>query len=132
MLFQHVEEYVLQQPVEVDAFWEAAYGMEFQDSWQGSLWFYCYFCEVRKATTVGPSCPEQCELGALFVTGWQEGLAQARQAFETGDLAIFEDIGRAAGFTSRRPPRNTRRHTAERDGVNGKRQGDIDCCRKMY
>ena|SRR5437764_14894315 len=74
------------------------------------VWQYCDYCPVMKAATTGPSsshlrisCPDQCELGTLFVAGWQEGQAQARQAFETGDLAIFEDIGRAAGFTSRRP-----------------------------
>lgn len=93
------------------------------------LWQYCDPCLLRWDRTVGAdahliSCSDQCELGPLFVAGWREGQAQARQAFETGGVAIFEEIGRIAGETSRRPPRNTRSHTAERDGVDGKLAGE--------
>jgi hypothetical protein len=62
-------------------------------------------------------CRHQCEVKRLFLEGWQQGEAQARQAYEMGDLAIIEDIGRAAGLTSRRPPRNYRRYYAEQDAV---------------
>src|SRR5579859_875559 len=91
--------------------------------------------------TVGSSsdtspCADQCELGPLFLAGWQEGQVQARRAFETGDLTIFEEIGRVAGETSRRPPRNTRDHTAERDGVDGTLRGEalrhfVQCWRQV-
>jgi hypothetical protein len=95
------------------------------------LWKYCDTCSPRWYGSVGSSssdtelsCPDQCKLGPLFMAGWKEGQLQARQAFETGDLTIFEDIGRTAGKTSRRPPRNTKGHTAERDGVDGKLAGE--------
>jgi len=93
------------------------------------MWQYCDSCLLGWNGTVGSSseaspCADQCELGPLFLAGWQEGQAQARQAFKTGDLTIFEEIGRIAGVTSRRPPRNTRRHTAERDGVEGSLAGE--------
>jgi hypothetical protein len=73
-------------------------------------------------------CHQQCEVKQLFLKGWQEGETQARQIYETGDLAVIEDIGRAAGFTSRRPPRNYARYYAEQDAVNANLHGEALRC----
>jgi hypothetical protein len=40
------------------------------------------------------------------------------------DLDLVEDIGRAAGFTSKRPPRNYHWVYAERDGADAKLHGE--------
>jgi hypothetical protein len=72
---------------------------------------YCDYCD-RFQTKTSP-----CEHYQLFSTGWKEGVAQAQQIFEQMDLELIEEIGRAAGFTSRRPPRNYQGVTAERDGA---------------
>ena len=77
----------------------------------------------HKAELLHP-CYTQCELKGLFLEGWQKGERQARQAFETGELTLFEEVGRAAGFTSRRPPRHYRGYTPERDGIDGNIHGD--------
>ncbi len=47
-----------------------------------------------------------CEHDQLFLAGWVEGTAQAEQVYAQKDLDLAEDLGRAAGFTSMRPPRN--------------------------
>ena len=47
-----------------------------------------------------------CEHDQLFFVGWKEGAAQAEQVYMQQDLDLVEDLGRAAGFTSRRPPRD--------------------------
>ena len=51
-------------------------------------------------------CTRDCERYHLFHAGWQEGITQAQQLFEHMDLDRVEEIGRTAGFTSKRPPRN--------------------------
>ncbi len=40
------------------------------------------------------------------------------------NLDLIEDIGRAAGLTSRRPPRNYRAVYAERDGADAQLHGE--------
>jgi hypothetical protein len=52
------------------------------------------------------------------------GEVQARQAHETGDLEIIKAIGRDAGFTSRRSPRNYAQYYAEREGINLQLHGE--------
>lgn len=79
---------------------------------------YCDFCD-RFQTETSP-----CEHSQLFSAGWKEGAAQAEQIFEQMDLELIEDIGRAAGFTSRRPPRNYRGVYAEHDGADAKLHGE--------
>ena len=69
-------------------------------------------------------CRQQCEMKQLFLDGWRQGEAQAHHIYETGDLLMIEDIGRAAGFTSRRPPRNYSRHYAEQDGFDAHLHGE--------
>lgn len=80
---------------------------------------YCYdFCGCS------PIEPFPCEHYQLFSTGWKEGTAQAKQVFEQKDLDLVEEIGRAAGFTSRRPPRNYPWVSAWRDGTEAKLHGE--------
>jgi hypothetical protein len=69
-------------------------------------------------------CAQHCEQYTLFMTGWKAGQAQARQAFETKDLALIEEIGHLAGLTSKRPPRNMSGITAEQDAADGELHGD--------
>lgn len=58
---------------------------------------YCYdFCGCST-----DSFP--CEHYQLFLAGWKEGAAQAEQVYMRQDLDLVEDLGRAAGFTSKRP-----------------------------
>jgi hypothetical protein len=66
---------------------------------------------------------DPAEMERLFREGWQEGEQQARLAWETGDLAMYGMVGRAAGFTTRRSPRHYRRYTPARDGVDGNIHG---------
>lgn len=61
-------------------------------------------------------CTCDCEKYQLFHVGWQEGVLQAQQLYAQMDLEHIEEIGRTAGFTSKRPPRNYRGIYAERDG----------------
>ena len=61
-------------------------------------------------------CTRDCQKYHLFNAGWQEGVAQAEQLYVQMDLELVEDLGRKAGFTSKRPPRNYRGIYAERDG----------------
>ena len=79
---------------------------------------YCDFCD-RFQTERSP-----CEHYPLFRAGWKEGAAQAQQIFEQMDLDLLEEIGRAAGFSSRRPPRNYVVVYAERDGVDSGLHGE--------
>ena len=79
---------------------------------------YCDLCD-RVQTETSP-----CEHSQLFSAGWKQGAAQAEQIFEQMDLELIEDIGRAAGFTSRRPPRNYRGVYAEHDGADAKLHGE--------
>src|SRR5437763_3896428 len=69
-------------------------------------------------------CTLHCEHYQLFSAGWKEGVAQAHQICEQMDLELVEEIGRAAGFTSRRSPRNEHWVYAERDGVDAKLHGE--------
>jgi hypothetical protein len=69
-------------------------------------------------------CAQHCEQYTLFMAGWKAGQAQARQAFETKDLALIEEIGHLAGLTSKRPPRNMSGITAEQDAVDGELHGE--------
>jgi hypothetical protein len=97
---------------------QLADGMGEREPAEGSLAFdlpcssCCYFCT------------RECERYRLFHVGWQEGIAQAEQLFEQMDLDLVEEIGRAAGFTSRRPPRNYASIYAERDGADAKLHGE--------
>src|SRR5579883_3390472 len=62
---------------------------------------YCHdFCGCE------PPNPSPCEHYQIFLDGWKEGAAQAESVFKLKDLALAENLGRAAGFTSRRPPRH--------------------------
>ncbi len=93
-------------------------GMGEREPAEGSLAFdlpcssCCYFCT------------RECERYRLFHVGWQEGIAQAEQLFEQMDLDLVEESGRAAGFTSRRPPRNYAFVSAWRDGADAKLHGE--------
>jgi hypothetical protein len=69
-------------------------------------------------------CTHACERYPLFQEGWQEGVAQAEQLYAQMDLEVIEELGRAAGFTSRRPPRNVSWVTAWRDGENAGLHGE--------
>lgn len=71
----------------------------------------------------GCAAEEATEMERLFREGWLEGEQQARLAWETGDLAIYASVGRAAGFTTRRPPRHYRGYTPARDVQDGNIHG---------
>jgi hypothetical protein len=81
------------------------------------------FCNLQSEGVKGPAVPQDldlygdfcrrfqmgtspCEHYQLFSAGWKEGVAQAEQVYAQMDLDLVEEIGRAAGFTSRCPPRN--------------------------
>lgn len=66
-----------------------------------------------------------CEHYQLFLDGWKEGAAQAELVYAQKDLDLIEDLGRAAGFTSRRPPRNYPWVSAWRDGTEAKLHGEV-------
>lgn len=72
-----------------------------------------------------PMEPSPCEHYQLFCAGWKEGATQAERVFEMNDLELAEDLGRAAGFTSRRPPRNYPWVSAWRDGAEAKLHGEV-------
>lgn len=80
---------------------------------------YCDFCH-RAQTETSP-----CEHYQLFLAGWKEGVGQAEQVYGQMDLDLVEDIGRAAGFTSRRPPRNYPWVSAWHDGTEAKLRGEV-------
>jgi hypothetical protein len=108
----------------------AALSSEKQDNF-ARLKGSCLECPAHSKTpmlTLGEqpdsSCATSCERGALYMQGWQEGLALGQEAWKTGNLAIFEEIGRDAGFTTRRPPRHYRGNTPERDGQDGNLHGE--------
>ena len=67
---------------------------------------------------------DPAKMERLFRDGWLMGEQQARLAWETGDLAIYIRIGRAAGFTTRRSPRHYRGYTPARDGQDGNIHGE--------
>lgn len=71
------------------------------------------------------SQPFPCEHYQLFLAGWQEGAAQAEQVYTQKDLELAQDLGRAAGFTSRRPPRDYSWVSAWRDGDEAKLHGEV-------
>jgi hypothetical protein len=79
---------------------------------------YCDFCD-RFQTESSP-----CEHYQLWSRGWREGAVQAKQVYACMDLDLIEDIGRAAGFTSRYPPRNYPWVSAWRDGAEAKLHGE--------
>src|SRR6266567_4599764 len=56
---------------------------------------------------------------------WQEGVAQAQRLFEHMDLELIEEIGRTAGFTSKRPPRNYASVYDEHDGADAGLGGEV-------
>ena len=85
---------------------------------QEDLDLYCDFCR-RFQTETSP-----CEHCQLFSAGWKEGVAQAEQVYAQMDLDLVEEIGCAAGFTSRRPPRNDHWVSAWRDGADAKLHGE--------
>jgi hypothetical protein len=69
-------------------------------------------------------CTGDCEKYQLFAVGWQEGITQAQQLYTQMDLEHIEEIGRTAGFTSKRAPRNYRGIYAERDGTDAGLHGE--------
>jgi hypothetical protein len=71
-----------------------------------------------------PDWATEGEGAALFLAGLQEGLAEGRRAFETGDLALIEAVGRIAGWTTKRHPRNYHWIYAERDAADGRLIGE--------
>jgi hypothetical protein len=77
-------------------------------------WFYLY----------RPDWAADGEGAVLFAEGLQEGLAKGRYAFETRDLALIASIGRMAGWTTRRHPRNGTPVYAERDAADGRLTGE--------
>jgi hypothetical protein len=80
---------------------------------------YCYdICGCSHETP-------PCEHYQLFLVGWEEGAAQAEQVYAQMDLDLAQDIGRAAGFTSRRPPRDYPWVSAWRDGTEAKLEGSV-------
>lgn len=86
---------------------------------QEDLDLYCYdFCGCSKDSS-------PCEHYHLFLAGWEEGAAQAELVYTQKDLDLVEDLGRAAGFTSRRPPRNYPWVSAWRDGAEAKLHGEV-------
>ncbi len=60
-----------------------------------------------------------------FSAFWEEGAAQAELVYTQKDLDLVEDLGLAAGFTSRRPPRNYPWVSAWRDGAEAKLHGEV-------
>jgi hypothetical protein len=64
------------------------------------------------------------ELTNYFV-GWKEGAGQAEQVYMQQNLDLVEDLGRAAGFTSRRPPRDYAWVSAWRDRSEAKLHGEV-------
>src|SRR5579884_3057850 len=60
----------------------------------------------------------------LFTAGVQEGVAKGRQAFETGDPALIASVGRMAGWTTKRHPRNEHWVYVERDAADGRLTGE--------
>lgn len=72
-----------------------------------------------------PMEPSPCEHYQLFLAGWGEGAAQAEQVYMQKDLDLVEDLGRAAGFTSRRSPRHYSWVSPWRDGDEAKLPGDV-------
>ena len=79
---------------------------------------YCDVCQCFQQDS------SPCEHYQLFMEGWQEGVAQAHQLVEQMNFDLVEEIGRAAGYTSRRPPRNDAFVYAERDGADAKLHGE--------
>lgn len=72
-----------------------------------------------------PTVPFPCEHYQVFSAGWQEGADQAERVFGQQDLDLVEDLGRAAGFTSRRPPRHYDWISPWRDGIEAKLHGEV-------
>lgn len=72
-----------------------------------------------------PTDPFPCEHYHVFLDGWKVGAVQAEQVFEQNDLDLVEDLGRAAGSTSRRPPRHYDWVTPWRDGSEAKLHGEV-------
>jgi hypothetical protein len=91
---------------------QAAQKSAFQSQDDGDVWLY------------RPDFAADGEGAALFLAGMQEGQAKGRQAFETGDLALIEAVGRIAGWTTKRHPRNYHWVYAERDAANGRLTGE--------
>jgi hypothetical protein len=80
---------------------------------------YCTdFCGCSKDSSL-------CEHYQLFLAGWKEGASQAEQVYTQQYLDLVEDLGRAAGFTSRRPPRNYPWVSAWHDGSEAKLHGEV-------
>jgi hypothetical protein len=71
-----------------------------------------------------PDWAKEGEGETLFAAGKEEGQALATSAFKTSDFRLFEDIGRIAGWTSKRPPRNYHWIYAEKDAANGRITGE--------
>ena len=53
---------------------------------------------------VVPRIHPRVNITNYFSAFWKEGTAQAEQVYTQKNVDLVEDLGRAAGFTSRRPP----------------------------
>jgi hypothetical protein len=76
------------------------------------------FCNCSKDSS-------PCEHYQLFLAGWKVGAAQAELVYRRRDQDLVEDLGRAASFTSRRPPRNYPWVSAWRDGTEARLHGEV-------
>ena len=72
-----------------------------------------------------PMEPSPCEHYQAFLAGWEVGVAQAEQVYTQKNLNLVEDLGRAAGFTSRRPPRHYDWVSPWRDGEEARLHGEV-------
>ncbi len=80
---------------------------------------YCHdFCGCSKDSS-------PCEHYQLFLGFLERGAAQAEQVYTQKNVDLVEDLGRAAGFTSRRPPRHYPWVSAWRDGAEAKLHGEV-------
>ncbi len=60
-----------------------------------------------------------------FSAFWKEGAAQAEQVYTQKNVDLAQELGRAADFTSRRPPRHYPWVSAWRDEAEAKLHGEV-------
>ena len=59
---------------------------------------------IAMTFAVVPRIHPRVNITNYFSAFWKEGAAQAEQVYTQKNVDLVEDLGRAAGFTSRRPP----------------------------
>ena len=59
---------------------------------------------IAMTFAVVPRIHPRVNITNYFSAFWKEGTAQAEQVYTQKNVDLVEDLGRAAGFTSRRPP----------------------------